>query len=155
MSELFETPPTRTPVITLWQPWCSLAMEPDYKAHETRSFAYPARLEGQRIAFHAAAAFPAMRHISADLADLCYDAFGCAWNYSLPRGAILFTARLVGCFRTEDVQTSEEDRIAGDWTPGRFAWALTDREPLPMPLPAKGRQGWWSIETALLKDTTS
>ena len=31
----------------------------------------------------------------------------------------------------------------GDFAPGRFAWLLTDIEPLPEPVPAKGRQGLW------------
>lgn len=34
----------------------------------------------------------------------------------------------------------------GDWTPGRHAWLITDPQPLPEPIPAKGRQGWWTWE---------
>lgn len=31
----------------------------------------------------------------------------------------------------------------GDFTPGRYAWLLTDITPLAEPIPAKGRQGLW------------
>ena len=135
------------PVITLWQPWCSLVFEDGYKVHETRSFRYPARLEGQRIALHAAAAFPARKHITEALSDLCYDAFGCGWNYSLPRGAIIGTVKLSGAYPVEKMPpSSNEDWIAGDWSPGRFAWLLTESHLLSAPLPAKGKQGWWSID---------
>lgn len=34
----------------------------------------------------------------------------------------------------------------GDFTPGRYAWLLTDVTPLADPVPAKGRQGLWEWE---------
>lgn len=37
----------------------------------------------------------------------------------------------------------EDQRPFGDFTPGRYAWLLTDIEPLAEPAPAKGRQGLW------------
>lgn len=37
----------------------------------------------------------------------------------------------------------------GDFTPGRFAWLLTAVRPLPEPLPAKGRQGLWTLSDEL------
>lgn len=36
--------------------------------------------------------------------------------------------------------------LYGDWTPGRWAWELTDVEPLAEPVPWKGRQGWFTVE---------
>lgn len=34
----------------------------------------------------------------------------------------------------------------GDYRPGRWAWALADVEPVDPPVPAKGRQGWFTVE---------
>lgn len=36
-----------------------------------------------------------------------------------------------------------DQRAYGDFTPGRWAWLLTDIEPLAEPAPARGRQGVW------------
>lgn len=33
----------------------------------------------------------------------------------------------------------------GDWTPGRHAWQLDDVHPVDPPVPAIGRQGWFTI----------
>lgn len=149
------TPPSKVaeiasgmPCITLWQPWASLIFVEQVdlrKLHETRSFRPPLKYVGGRIAIHAAAAFPPLKVISEELHELCYDAFGCGYHYSLPRGVMLGTAILSGAVpATERTnQTTEEDRIAGDWSPGRWAWPLSDIEPLANPIPAKGKQGWW------------
>jgi hypothetical protein len=138
----------RVPVITLWQPWASLIFT-GHKRCETRSFAPPFKYVGKRIAIHAAAR--ACPRVGDELADLCYDAFGCSWNYNLPRGAILGTAVLGGFYPTEKVGCIPPDeKLAGDWSDGRYAWQLLDVESLPTPLPAKGKQGWWSIEAEKL-----
>ncbi len=34
----------------------------------------------------------------------------------------------------------------GDFSPGRFAWILSDIKPLAVPIPAKGKQGLWELE---------
>ena len=136
----------RVPVITLWQPWASLIFA-GYKRHETRAYRPPLKYVGGFVAIHAAAR-PCPANISDELAELCYDAFGCAWNYSLPRGAILGCVSLSGAVPTGEQApfVTSEDLAAGDWTPGRWAWSLCDIETLPTPVPAKGKQGWWSIE---------
>lgn len=42
------------------------------------------------------------------------------------------------------IETSVDDQLPlGDFTPGRWGWLLTDVEPLPEPIPAKGKQGVW------------
>lgn len=149
MSELL---PERIPVITLWQPWASLIFS-GHKRYETRAYRPPNKYLGTRIAIHAAAR-PCPR-VGDELADLCYDAFGCGWNYSLPRGAILGTVLLGMCVPSEEYEPSDDDRIAGDWSTGRFGWRLWEVEPLSAPLPAKGKQGWWSIDNAALRKGTS
>lgn len=148
MSDLFgdSAAPPMLPVITLWQPWASLVFTGN-KPDETRGFRYPAKHDGQTVAIHAAANFPAMRHISKELHDICMDAFGCGYNYSLPRGVILGTVRLVGC-RPADLIAGfrDPDQLAcGDYSIGRFAWLLDEVRTLALPIPAKGSQGWWKV----------
>lgn len=131
------------PVISMWQPWASLVFE-NVKKHETRGRQPPLKYVGGYIGLHATATFPALKHISEELHELCMDVFGCNYNHSLPRGVILGTAVLSGGIPTDTaVPASDEDRIAGDWSPGRFAWPLSDICKLASPLAAKGKQGWW------------
>jgi hypothetical protein len=40
----------------------------------------------------------------------------------------------------------EPERSFGDYTPGRYAWILTNIKPLPAPIPAKGALGLWDWE---------
>lgn len=136
------------PVITMWQPWASLLMA-RRKLYETRSFKPPSKYIGQRIFIHAAAKLPSERNFSQELLDLCYDEFGCGWNYSLPRGCILGTARIGSVVSSNDLFSQSifaahpDEEAAGDWSPNRFGWWMWDVEPLAIPIPAKGKQGWW------------
>lgn len=62
------------------------------------------------------------------------------------RGAAL-TPRLIGQhfeFHSDDepLLTLPIDPF-GDYSPGRWAWLLTDVRQLAVPEPAKGKQGWW------------
>ena len=36
----------------------------------------------------------------------------------------------------------------GDYRPGRWAWLLEDIEPVEPPVPARGKQGWWTWNQA-------
>lgn len=135
------------PVITLWQPYASLAIA-RVKIHETRSFAPPAKHVGKRIGIHAAQRFLPLRLTSPELHELCIDTFGCSYNYTLPRGMILGTVVLGAGISTEVAQPhDDDDRIAGDWSPCRYAWPLSDVHELRDYRPAKGKQGWWSYDT--------
>lgn len=143
---------TYLPIISLWQPYASLifAKLPDQanfvKQHETRSFKPPQKYVGGYIGIHATAKFPPIKSIPEDLHELCMDVFGCSYNHSLPQGAILGAVRISGGLPTESVTPWDEDRIAGDWTHGRFAWPLSDVTPFSVPLPMKGKQGWWRFD---------
>lgn len=47
--------------------------------------------------------------------------------------------------RTGWCQSIIDDQLPyGDFAPGRWAWMLTDIEPLAKPIPAKGKQGLWN-----------
>ncbi len=81
-------------------------------------------------------------------------------TYLLPFGAIVATAFLDRCEPIEiplDKRTwtvvetavnpnelSHQERAFGNYTPGRYAWLLTNVQPLPKPIPAKGAQGLWN-----------
>lgn len=41
---------------------------------------------------------------------------------------------------------TEKEIILGDWTPGRYAWELSNVKMLPEPIPIKGKQGLWNWE---------
>lgn len=156
-------------VITLWNPWASL-IHPDVgmKHIETRSWPAPDSLIGQPLAIHAA-----KRPMGDEEQDLCAMHFDQldrldAWRVRpnggevavLPMGAILSVALLQACIRVPSgaahlvrtreypqgitVPPPEPERSFGDYTPGRFAWVLSDIVPLPSPIPAKGSQGFWT-----------
>jgi hypothetical protein len=137
------------PVISLWQPYASLifARMPGgsnyVKQHETRGFKPPLKHVGKCIGIHATAKFPPLKSIPEDLHELCMDVFGCSYNFTLPQGAILGVVRVSAGRPTADVTPWDEDRIAGDWTHGRFAWPLSVVARFEAPIPAKGKQGWW------------
>jgi hypothetical protein len=41
---------------------------------------------------------------------------------------------------------TEQEMMFGDWTPGRYAWELTNVKMLPKPILAKGKQRLWEWE---------
>jgi hypothetical protein len=144
---------TYLPIISLWQPYASLIFaklpgEAEFvKRHETRGFRPPVKYVGGYIGIHATAKFPAAKDIPEELHELCMDVFGCSYNHTLPRGAIIGAVRVSGGRPTESQKpASDEDRVSGDWAPGRFAWPLSDITPFAVPLPMKGKQGWWKFE---------
>lgn len=57
------------------------------------------------------------------------------------------TLRRDGETLADDTDISEQLPY-GDFAPGRWAWMLTDIEPLAEPVPAKGKQGLWNWEPA-------
>lgn len=46
--------------------------------------------------------------------------------------------------RFEHAVDISDQLTLGHWHPDMWAWRLTDIEPLPEPIPATGRQGWWT-----------
>lgn len=137
--------PVMVPTISLWQPWASLIFTGD-KQHETRAYPPPAKHIGKRIAIHAAKRVAVPFTLGLEL--LCEREFGSGGWRILPRGAIIGTVLLVGFGRTEDVDPGTvANRIAGDWTPGRYAWELAN--PLSIsPVPWRGKQGWFLVPEA-------
>ena len=148
--------------ITLWQPFATLISE-GRKRYETRSWAPPAHLIGERIAIHAGAKRSKWQSEAAR-------EFGLD---DLPLGVIVCTARLVAAHYLgrrhsadlvevllpasmsialdPDLQDLQDvGRFAirtdeyGDYAMGRWAWRLVDVQLLDPPAPALGHQGlWW------------
>src|SRR5690606_27104329 len=113
--------------------------------HETRRWRYPHRLHGKRIVIHAAKRPLRRSEIAPELWERLK-------HLDLSFGAFLLTARLAGCYRTDEtVPKSRLDYLAGDWSPGRFAWVLADVQRLAAPAPATGRQSLWSVPSELIE----
>lgn len=161
------------PAITLHQPYASL-IAVGAKRFETRSFPPPRKHIGQRIAIHAAQR-PiqlAWRDLGDKTKAAIVNAFQGTGVYGdlgkIPHGAVVCTAVVSGAYEYGEPSTAYGGKpcwtvrsvIAGsiainsnipldrfgDYSPGRWAWLLEDVRVLPEPLPAKGRQGWWSVD---------
>lgn len=140
-------------VLSLLDPWASLVVI-GAKAIETRSWPAPARAGG-RIAIHASKAFR-RAEVEAFLSPPFYEvlaAAGITNAAAMPRGAIIGTARLTGCFPTEEVLAkgiSDQERMFGNYEPERWGWFLRDVHRLKEPIPAKGALGLWTLPPDLL-----
>lgn len=83
------------------------------------------------------------------------------WGRQPPRGAIVAVCELAECIPIEEGLLSfqspgvdwwiitEQERAFGDYTPGRYAWLLSNVRALPEPIPAKGALGLWNYEGEL------
>ncbi len=74
-----------------------------------------------------------------------------AHRFDLPFGAVIAVARLVDVLPTEHLRDqlhmtgqlgrwTGQERMMGDYGPGRFAWLLEDVKALSAPVPCRGRQ---------------
>lgn len=115
--------------LSVVQPWASLLAE-GLKEFETRSWGTSYHGE---IAIHASKTAPPKDvHVGSSIAQ--------------PRGVIIAVATLYRCYLTQNVEgISDFEREWGDWTPGRWAWALQDVRKLTKPVPANGALGLWDV----------
>lgn len=128
--------------LSLTQPWAQLVVM-GQKQYETRSWGTPYR---GLLAIHASKGFPAEARV------LVHDypftgALHCLPG-DLPLGAIIGTVELVGCqvmTGEEYMQMSRKELAFGDWSEGRYAWALKNPKVLPEPIPYKGALGLWKV----------
>lgn len=112
--------------ISLWQPWASLIAD-GLKTIETRP--RPWNHKGL-VAIHAA------KHVDRPACRM----FGYDPD-KIPRGAVVAIAHMDGCqqFASNDPRTD----AYGDFTAGRYGYFLHSVRKLPLPIPAKGKQGIW------------
>lgn len=146
--------------ISLWQPWASL-IAIGAKPFETRSWAPPKALIGQRIAIHAAKVtldqVLARDALSASTAREVVLAFRRPEDRNnnapitlreiehLPLGAVVCTAVLSEAFQIKPATAWAPDPF-GDYSPGRWIWVLDHVRRLAEPIPWKGRQGFFDVE---------
>lgn len=123
--------------LSLTQPWAT-AVAMGIKRIETRSWGTTYR---GPLLIHAAKGFPKWAREFAEEER----ALGRIPS-RLPRGALVARCLLVDVKRTQDTETTAIERLYGDYAPGRFAWILSDIEPLPEPIPARGSLGLWEWE---------
>ncbi|MFC4305773.1 ASCH domain-containing protein [Cohnella boryungensis] len=141
--------------ITVWQPWATL-IALRIKRFETRGWLTKYR---GPLAIHAA------KHV--DLNASREDAIRSVLSEygftsdNLPTGAVVATAVLNDCVKSVDTWTDgyilengvyvySPEYEFGDFTPGRFAWELTEVAALQKPIPAKGKQRIWNWDGGFL-----
>lgn len=63
-------------------------------------------------------------------------------------GVVCGTVEIADCFPVESLMgnLTEQELALGDYSPGRFAWALRDPVMFDTPIVARGKQGWWNWE---------
>jgi hypothetical protein len=148
--------------LSLTQPWATLVAL-GAKRIETRSWSTSFR---GPIAIHASKRFPR------DCQELCANepflsvlkAAGFTNTNELPNGAIVAMCRLVHVFLTGDTlnyhdrsrtirgpngltyEITPQEIAFGDYSPGRYGWALAEVCRLPQPIPAKGSLGLWNVQ---------
>jgi len=154
--------------ITLYQPFASL-IALGAKKIETRSWRTHYR---GRLLIHSARSFPGWAR------DLCNrepfatvlrgasyadEASGSASGSAsasvdpdrLPLGDILALCNLKHCVRIGtpgiDLPPAEPERSFGDYTSGRYAWILTDIQPLSRTIGATGSMGLWKLYRSVLE----
>jgi len=133
--------------ITLHQPYATLVMLGyDIKWHETRSWSTKHR---GKLAIHAAASKPAYAREAAKhpLIAAALATHGLSYE-SLPYGALLGTVDLVAVHEMTPKLIAEQtptELATGDWTPGRYAWQLEDRQPYALPVDCRGYQQLWNV----------
>lgn len=125
---------------SLWQPWASLWLTPN-KLHETR--AWDLKHRGPLLV-HATKHIE-FKSVTPELEAILDSEFGGHWGMDLPRGAIIGMVTITDCLPTtrfiDRLSTTDEDKVCGDWTPGRFAIRRAPTfKKFANPIPFRGRQ---------------
>lgn len=137
--------------ISMWQPWGSLWLSPR-KVHETRG--YWTRKRGWLLV-HAA-----KRKIDGPIPEdeldaICVAEFGLDFREKLPLGAVIGAVKLIACKPTDDMEWTGDppaDYWCGDFSPRRFAWERGEFKKFDVPIPFKGKQGFFTVPEELLPD---
>lgn len=138
--------------LSLWQPWATLTAI-GAKKIETRS--RPTKYRGP-LAIHASVErkYIDMRskHYVCDKPPFYsiimdyYNATDTSFfdGFPFPRGAIIAICELEDCVKIDiGLLLKRQERLLGDYTPGRFRWMLENVRQLKHPIPAKGALGLW------------
>lgn len=140
------TAPTPMKAISLLQPWATLIML-GYKEFETRSWATKHR---GALAIAASAGKPAAAREACapgtDLAQLLAN-HGLTFD-DLPRGVVLGVCSVDEMHKVDetwDLVLGEVELACGDYTAGRYAWALSHVQAFETPVPCKGALSLWEV----------
>lgn len=131
--------------ISLWQPWATLVAI-EAKRIETRHWAAPRGVVGERIAIHAAKRTSELwvcdeRPFSEYAHELT----------DLPLGALVATAVIDRCAPMNErgiaelKATQPHEHAFGHYAIGRYAWVLRDVRRLERPVPFRGAQGFFDV----------
>lgn len=120
--------------LTLWQPWAH-AVAHFGKRIENRPWKPWPSIVGQVVAIHAAAKVDPIGEAAVEGWVRRHTGLLLPPAASLPRGAIVATARVTG------VLTESES----PWFVGPFGWTLDEVVALPAPVPCRGAQGLWTV----------
>ena len=158
--------------LTLHQPWAQL-MVWGLKNIETRSWAAPRNLIGQRIAIHAGKREPRPTDWNIELQRVVLQRAGS--SHSMPMGAVVATARLIECLQVVSEPDSgglvicrgfgelgngpEYDATIttdpyGDFSMGRWLWVFQDLRRVE-PVSINGRQRVWTLPAAVAAQLVS
>lgn len=127
--------------ITLTQPWATLVAI-GAKRIETRSW----RTDYQgSLAIHAAATFPRRARELCEVEPFksALAPLGVRFEPANYLGVVVAICDLENVFGVSVVNPGEPERSFGDYSPGRWAWMLTNVKPLAVPIQAKGALGLW------------
>lgn len=139
--------------ITIIQPWATLIALGE-KRFETRS--WPTKHRGP-IAVHAG------KKLDKDAIQdpVIYQAIlkhGFRHMRDMPLGAVVAVADLTECYQSVDewsdgyvldngVYVATPEWCFGDFTPGRYAWEMSNVQQLAEPVPVKGQQRLWNWDS--------
>lgn len=137
--------------ISVMDPWASL-LSVGAKAYETRGWEPPRSVIGQRIAIQASKGQDGLRLMAGDpgLQRVVWDALRpiSSDGACFAPGCVIAVATLALVIPTDGIVGAEvlpEEKALGDWSPGRFAWRLTDPFRLRQPLPIRGKLGLFDL----------
>ena len=137
------------PCISLWQPWATLVVHhPEAKPEETRPMKIPRTLLGTPVGIHAAQTKKGFDIVKGDhavgreLAEL-----GIVLP-ELPLGALLGVVRFEEAVPTDEYLGAWN--LFGDFTPGRWAWPISEVQPFSAPLTMSGSQGVFYVPASPL-----
>ena len=139
--------------LTVWQPWATLIMR-GWKPFEFRPYACPRRVRGARIVVHAGKRKPTVDNFD----RLTIDPVGsCGPGHAdevrafiesveadparLPLACGLGTVMIGEPVRARDLFRPRTPDVVIN--PDTWAWPVTDPQPFPLPIPARGAQGFW------------
>ena len=135
-------------VLSMIQPWATLLVH-RVTQNETRT--WKTRYRGP-IAIHASMKID-KNACREDVVRTLLGRIGYSAD-TLPTGVILATCRIVDCIQIIDnngeFAVMENGRTIGGidcriggYQPGHYMWEIRDMLPLPEPIPAKGKLGFW------------